>query len=765
MAKEKLEIDVTADAKQATKELGAVTKEVEKLEKADAEVKVTADDEASKVLDQVEKKAKSLTTGDFDVTVQGKVDSVLADLEKVGAEAKETAVAADALGRALGPELAAQADTTRIVADLQKLGLTADEIAANADQLGAKLKELADIDVGGKLGGSLGTARGKMDEMGQSASSSKSVLANMVGNSAQDLGALAGVAGSAGVAFGQMGEYIADAKASGEGFGSILKSFGGVAAPLVGIAIATQLISEHMQNIAEAKAFNAKRVTDYASKLDDAKVSAEELLDVLNDDKSTGIFARVDGETKDLDKSVRATLGTFQAFQDVLADPGGVDDYADSILEAGKNAHLTRIEMTGLEQAVAAARDGDIGGLTVLRAKNAGMLDEILTLTALAAATKTVTGGTEEAAFQTEFYGDALGEADKAGKDLATATEILAQAQEDAAAATQAHTDAIDAQLEAMLGAADSHIAYTDALDDVISAQNESRDAMVAEAEAQTALDKAIKEHGAASKEATEATEALTDAKEGSVSASKSERDAAISAAQAAVQYGNDTASASGHTLTAAQRLDTLNASLIYSAQNATPAAKQAIIDYIAETNKISAEKATEIVANAHTDVAEAQLKDVSRTRDALIVAEAVTGTAQQVLDAFVKRNSGTTIPLQIRIPGAKQEHGGTTPPGGGIAGEAGPEFIKLPGKRTTLIDRPQYVPPGTRVTSVVKTRQILKGRRYAGGTQVPAPVPTAPGLPPILVNLDGRPVAALIGSTTAPAVRAAAMRIRAGRA
>ena len=55
--------------------------------------------------------------------------------------------------------------------------------------------ELSDTDVGGKLGGSLGTTHGKLDEVAKSADSSKSVLANMVGNATQDLGALGGVAG------------------------------------------------------------------------------------------------------------------------------------------------------------------------------------------------------------------------------------------------------------------------------------------------------------------------------------------------------------------------------------------------------------------------------------------------------------------------------------------------------------------------------------------------------------------------------------------
>jgi hypothetical protein len=56
--------------------------------------------------------------------------------------------------------------------------------------------------------------------------------------------------------------------------------------------------------------------------------------------------------------------------------------------------------------------------------------------------------------------------------------------------------------------------------------------------------------------------------------------------------------------------------------------------------------------------------------------------------------------------------------------------------------------------------------RRYANGTgAINVTANPTVTLPPILVKLDGRPVAALIGTTTAPAVRAAAMSIRAGRA
>ena len=108
---------------------------------------------------------------------------------------------------------------------------------------------------------------------------------------------------------------------------------------------------------------------------------------------------------------------------------------------------------------------------------------------------------------------------------------------------------------------------------------------------------------------------------------------------------------------------------------------------------------------------------------------EANTSDAQRATDAFIKSNNGRSFGIKI-IPGFKapQAKGGITPPGGGVAGEAGPEFIQMPGKPTMLIDGPMEVPPGTRVTSVRRTRQILQGRvpRYANGTSTPAAIASA---------------------------------------
>ena len=87
-----------------------------------------------------------------EVEIDADVSKVLGAFDDLTTEAKQTAEAAEKLGRALGPELAAKADTTAIVQDLKQAGLTIDQITGNADQLAAKLKEVSDADVGGKLG-------------------------------------------------------------------------------------------------------------------------------------------------------------------------------------------------------------------------------------------------------------------------------------------------------------------------------------------------------------------------------------------------------------------------------------------------------------------------------------------------------------------------------------------------------------------------------------------------------------------------------------
>ena len=290
--------------------------------------------------------------GEFDDTATAgeRVATVLSAMARdLDTELDRAAAAADALSTALGPELAGKADVGSIVGDLQKMGLTFEEIVVDADKLAASLKELDQVQVKG-LDSGLGGVNTKIGDIGKSAGSSRSVLANMVGNATQDLGALGGVAGSAGVAIGQMGEYMADAASEGDKLGTILTNFGKVAAPIAGIAVATQLITTAVNGMKTEQAFNAELVKEFSDALKEGESVAQELFDTIRETGElkfeTGAFGGggllgLGSQAKDL-LGIASDLGIgFEELQTILGDTGAVDRYRDRSLElASTNAEL-----------------------------------------------------------------------------------------------------------------------------------------------------------------------------------------------------------------------------------------------------------------------------------------------------------------------------------------------------------------------------------------------------------------------------------------
>jgi hypothetical protein len=109
----------------------------------------------------------------------------------------------------------------------------------------------------------------------------------MVGNSAQDLGALGGFAGSAGVAIGQMAEYASDAALAGEGLASALGSMALVAGPIAGISLALLGINDIMTSMAEGKAaskiFDAEQVDQFTAAINKGGDAATAYNEILTD--------------------------------------------------------------------------------------------------------------------------------------------------------------------------------------------------------------------------------------------------------------------------------------------------------------------------------------------------------------------------------------------------------------------------------------------------------------------------------------------------
>jgi hypothetical protein len=249
---------------------------------AELRARITAKDDASKVIDKVADAAQDLEKKPVEVEIDADVQGALSALDQVAAEAKQTAEAADALGRALGPDLAAKADTTAIVGDLKNMGLSLDQIKGNADQLGAKMRELSDVDVGGKLGSSLGTTRGKLDELRDSGDQTGSVLANMAGNSTQDMAQLAGVTGTAGMAMGQLAEYATEGNIS-------MSSLAKTAGPMLLLALATQAVSSELNKFRKIDAFNTERVDAYFDAIKEGGTAFEALANELEDTGEIGV--------------------------------------------------------------------------------------------------------------------------------------------------------------------------------------------------------------------------------------------------------------------------------------------------------------------------------------------------------------------------------------------------------------------------------------------------------------------------------------------
>jgi hypothetical protein len=243
-----------------------------------AKLKIDGLTEAEKGLDKVATAAEDVGKALEEPESAGKqlAAALKASAAEIEAALKADAEAAEALGQALGPELSSRMNVDSAVADLKKLGLTADEVKADAAALADAIKTLDDVEVGkvsgevDQLGGSLDKAKTGTDEMTDSARGANSALANMVGNSAQDIGALSGVAGSAGVALGQMAEYAADARLGGEGLGSALKSMAKVAVPIAGVSAVMWAISRGAKQAAERTKELEENISDLATVSDKA---------------------------------------------------------------------------------------------------------------------------------------------------------------------------------------------------------------------------------------------------------------------------------------------------------------------------------------------------------------------------------------------------------------------------------------------------------------------------------------------------------------
>lgn len=341
-------------------------------------------DRAESEVDSLQRQLRELEGGMDDVGAAGEKAGADASsgLEKVGMSAQDAAklvvalaqdtdksardakAAADALAKALGPELTAKVDLDKVVQGFKDLGVSMDTVRQDADTLATALKQVDQINVDA-LNDGIDLSTQKMRGLGHESDQSRSVLANLAGNAAQDLGELGGVAGTAGVAIGQLAEYAVDGHIE---LGKLAKFAG----PMLGVAAAATLISTAVGGIKAEQAFRSELVDNFTDSLRDAETVAQSIRDTIAETGSLDVslpgglanlgretenlipvlntfgltftdFMRLvqlqlDGNTEALDEfyaQLNAGHNPFGDYQEgVGALAAGVDQYADAALAA-----------------------------------------------------------------------------------------------------------------------------------------------------------------------------------------------------------------------------------------------------------------------------------------------------------------------------------------------------------------------------------------------------------------------------------------------
>ncbi len=674
---------------------------------------------------------------DTRTNAQRVADALDGVFEQVDATMKETAETAEVLGRAMGPELAAKVDTTAAIQEFQRLGLSMDEIRADADRLADTLKKADDVTLR-NFTGEADHARAKTDELGKSADSSKSVMANMVGNSAQDLGELGGIAGSAGVAFGQMGEYMVDARNDGDKLGDVMRNFGAVAGPIALLTVAVSAVGSIFKASGE-RAERAKEqvdaFTDSLGNVDDATAAVEGLADQMSNfdaDARTAWGGFVEG--------VSAAAEAIPLVGGLIGDAGqNVSDVIPTFLKLGISAR---------DIGQAAAEGGTEWDKLQVKLWGAQEIGQI-TSAEYAAASQVLYGfrdSAEAAAKVNEFLGEEVKgsgiEAKAAALRIgAGVVEMQKWAEESTAAAEASKTFAEETgTIEFGLADIAAGLSAMSSYNDMLFA---AADQAQVDEEAFDNLSASVKENGETFDVTTEAGRANQDALEDVARALEDDLAKAYQTADGDQDTFMQNAGKLAH-----DTLGRLQKELGLTDDETFALGKQlGLLPEDLETRyKLSGSEEARIKIGLLQGSIEALPKDVQARVTQQIITGDYVGAVRTVQGYFnshptdipssvenptnmaaVRNNvqgyfNGHPVSIGARVVGAQvaMASGGTAGPDGAIAGEAGPEFINPPSGGVQLLTGPAIVPPGTHVTSTRRTRQILS-RRYENGTRIPA--------------------------------------------
>lgn len=397
-------------------------------------------------LDEAESKTKAVAR------------AMAAMADDVVQESKRSEQAVSKLSAALGPEFVrnsarGEQGIRDVITQLRQMGAEFDDIDANVDELAASLRKVeAAGDSLDKPKRAASDTADEVDRLSDSGRGANSALANMVGNSAQDVGELGGVAGSAGVALGQMAEYASDAALGGEALGSALKSMALVAGPIAAITLGVQLLNYALNQGKERAEAIAKATEEYTDALIAAQDAGDDLATTLDDqvrsnvtDWLTGLGDKTDEVVTALDALGLSQGDLVRAFRDgdgpLVEAIARHDDLADAIrltkAQMGEDAALRQYARQHHLNSEAVIRQYRETG-TLIRALDG---ENDVSVQAIANA-QMLTDWRQRGRVATEDSTRATNEQNFAIENLANSERIAAQTADEMAAADQRATAA-----------------------------------------------------------------------------------------------------------------------------------------------------------------------------------------------------------------------------------------------------------------------------------------------------------------------------------
>lgn len=253
---------------------------------------------------------------------------------------------ADVVRDSLGPEMtdAIEASGRTVedqVQEWRKLGLTLDDITRDSDQLAQGLKQLDD-----SARMSTGSVGDGFKKVSAEADNSKNVMANFAGNAAQELPGVAGAFGPLNMAISQFVEYGAEGNIN-------LKNLAKMAGPMLGVAVAMELVAKYQREVAAVKAFNKGQVEDFTDSLKEGSVVADDFRQSLLDAGKVEFHLNRMFGGDALDNMARAGV-TFDQF---YAAVEGGEDGIQRLVAAMQAAGVGGADIAAIMAAASAAQD------------------------------------------------------------------------------------------------------------------------------------------------------------------------------------------------------------------------------------------------------------------------------------------------------------------------------------------------------------------------------------------------------------------------